>query len=180
VVFDMSYFDGIGVLLGKEPARPKEKTDAAEVLYARKRGKGREIMQLIEELSEHGRGHTWRNRRWMVLIGINLMFALSFWFDVQLVEGSLTASRVLGFHFADPYSSLLVMLTQKHVAVNLAIGAVTVLLMWGLLGGRGYCSWVCPYHLVAEFAEKLHVKLASRGIVRDHVFFTAAFAPCSG
>ena len=51
-----------------------------------------------------------------------------------------------------------------------AIRFVTVLLMWGLIGGRGYCSWVCPYHFVAEWAEKLHLKLAERGWVHDHAF----------
>jgi ferredoxin-type protein NapH len=63
-----------------------------------------------------------------------------------------------------------VMLAHKHVPVNLVIGSVTVLILWGVFGGRAYCSWVCPYHLVAELAEKLHVKLAARGIVQDHVF----------
>jgi ferredoxin-type protein NapH len=164
----MSFLNDFATMLGRAPRRPKERTDAAEVLYGRKRGKGREVLQLLEELAEKGRVHFWRNRRWTVLIVVNLCFTLSFWLDLQLFEGSLTASRVLGFHFADPYSSLLVMLAEKHVAVNLAIGAVTVMVLWVLLGGRAYCSWACPYHLVAELADKLHVKLASRGIVRDH------------
>ena len=88
--------------------------------------------------------------------------------DIQIVEGSLTASRLLGFHLADVYSSLLVMLAQRHVAVNLVIGAATIALFWGLIGGRSFCSWVCPYHLVAEWAEMLHVRLAGRGLVSDH------------
>jgi len=164
----MSFVHDFAAMLGRAPQRPSQKTDAAEVLYGRKRGAGREVLQLLEGLADRGRSHVWRNRRWAVLIGINLCFTLSFWIDLQLFEGSLTASRVLGFHFADPYSSLLVMLAEKHAAVNLVIGAVTVSLLWLLLGGRAYCSWVCPYHLVAEFAEKLHVKLAGKGIVRDH------------
>ena len=166
----MSFLDGVAVMLGRAPRRPLTRTDAAEVLYARKRGTGRQVLQLIEELSERGGNHLWRNRRWLVLISVNLLFTLSYWIDVQLVEGSLTASRVLGFHLADPYSSLLVTLADRHVSVNLMIGVVTVTLLWALLGGRGYCSWACPYHLVAEFAEKLHMKLASMGIVRDHAF----------
>jgi len=166
----MSLVEGIAVMLGAAPRRPRAKTDEAEILYARKRGKGREVLQLLESLSEAGQDHTWRNRRWAVLISINMLFALSFWFDVQLFEGSLTASRVLGFHLADPYSSFLVMLADRHIAVNLVIGTLTVALMWALLGGRGYCSWACPYHLVAELAEKLHVALARRGFVADHAF----------
>jgi ferredoxin-type protein NapH len=164
----MSFLSDLGMMFDREPVKPKHKTDAAEVLHGRKRGRGVEIQQLIEEIAVAQTVHTWRNRRWAVLIGINLLFTLSFWLDIQLVEGSLTASRFLGFHMADIYSSFLVALAQHHIPINLVIGAVTIFLLWGLIGGRAYCSWVCPYHLVAEWAEMLHLKLADRGIVFDH------------
>jgi ferredoxin-type protein NapH len=165
----MSFLHDFGAMLGRAPQRSKERTDAAEIMHGRKRGRGLEVTQLLEELGAAPESHKWRNRRWAVLIGINLCFALSFWLDIQLFEGSLTASRVLGFHLADPYSGFLVVLAEKHVPINLVIGSVTVFLMWGLFGGRGYCSWVCPYHLVAEWAESLHLALAKRGIVQDHL-----------
>ncbi|MCP5060523.1 MAG: NapH/MauN family ferredoxin-type protein [bacterium] len=159
----------IGVMLGRAPEKPKQKTDMAEILHARKRGKGGvNIARLIEEIAQAKTVHTWRNRRWAVLIGVNLLFTLSFFLDIQILEGSLTASRFLGFHMADIYSGLLVVLAEKHVAVNLVIGSVTILLLWGLIGGRAFCSWVCPYHLVAEFAEMAHVWLAKKGLVQDH------------
>jgi ferredoxin-type protein NapH len=92
---------------------------------------------------------------------------ISYYFDVQLVEGAMTASRVVGFHFADLNSALQVMLAYKHVVLNLLIGTLTVFVLWWLLGGRTFCSWVCPYHLVAEWAEAIHLKLAQRKLVRD-------------
>jgi ferredoxin-type protein NapH len=164
----MSFFADFATMLGRAPKRYKDKTDEAEVQHGRKRGRGIDVVRLMEEIAGAQSVHTWRNRRWAVLIGINLLFTLSFWLDVQLVEGSLTASRFLGFHMADIYSSFLVALAQHHVPINLVIGSVTVALLWGLVGGRAYCSWVCPYHLVAEWAEMLHQKLADKGIVVDH------------
>jgi ferredoxin-type protein NapH len=165
----MSFLDDVAVMLGRAPRKPKRLTDAAEIMHGRKRGRGLEVARMLEELAAAPKVHTWRNRRWAVLISVNLLFSLSFWLDIQVLEGSLTASRFLGFHLADVYSSGLVMLADRHVAVNLVIGSVTVLLLWGLIGGRSFCSWVCIYHVVAEWAESLHVKLAARGIVRDHV-----------
>ena len=50
-------------------------------------------------------------------------------------------------------------LSAAHVLLALA-----VMFVWGILGGRAYCSWVCPYHLVAEWAEMLHLRLAERGV----------------
>jgi ferredoxin-type protein NapH len=165
----MSFLSDFGVMLGRSPRKPERVSDAAEILHGRKRIRHGNVARLLEEVRARPPRHTWRNRRWAVLVGVNLLFTVSYWLDVQLVEGSLTASRFLGFHLADVYSSLLVMLAHKHVAVNLVIGSVTVMVLWGLLGGRAYCAWVCPYHLVAEFAEMLHEKLAARGLVRDHV-----------
>ena len=164
----MSFIDDVAVMLGGAPRKPKRHTDASEIMHGRKRGRGLEVARMLEELAAAPKVHTWRNRRWAVLISVNLLFSLSFWLDIQVLEGSLTASRFLGFHLADVYSSGLVMLADRHVAVNLVIGSVTVLLLWGLIGGRSFCSWVCIYHVVAEWAESLHVVLAARGIVRDH------------
>jgi ferredoxin-type protein NapH len=179
----MSALGDLALVLGRAPRKPERISEAAAAIHASKRGKGVKGAELMEEVHEARANHTWRNRRWAVLLGINLLFTFSYWVDVQLLEGSLTASRLLGFHLADVYSSLLVMLAEKHVAVNLVIGATTLVLFWGLVGGRSFCSWVCPYHLVAEWAEMLHLRLAKTGRVRDHaihrgvrVVFWLAFA----
>jgi len=87
-----------------------------------------------------------------------------------LLEGALTGSRFAGFHMADLNSALQVMLAYKHVLVNLLIGTATVFVGWWLLGGRTFCSWVCPYHLLGEWAEILHLKLAGKKLVKDHPF----------
>ncbi|MBF0447664.1 MAG: NapH/MauN family ferredoxin-type protein [Magnetococcales bacterium] len=112
----------------------------------------------------------WRNRRWSALIILNLLFVLSFQFDLQLIEGSLTASRFLGFHMADPFAALQVWLAFGHIILNLVIGAVSLLFFYLIVGGRAFCSWVCPYHLLAELAEKIHLYLVSKKIVRNHPF----------
>ncbi len=164
----MGVLNDTAMMFGRAPRKPETVSEAAEIIHGRKRRA--HVTQLLEEARAHAPSKTWRNRRWAVLIGVNLLFTLSFWMDIQIVEGSLTASRLLGFHLADVYSSVLVILAQHHVAVNLVIGSVTVMLLWGLIGGRAYCSWVCPYHLVAEWAEMLHLRLAARGIVVDHAF----------
>ena len=159
--------EGLAQVLGRAPRRLPH-SPAAAAMHAAKRGKGPKKQELLAEIEHTVGNHVWRNRRWAVLLGVNLLFTLSFWIDIQVLEGSLTASRLLGFHLADVYSSLLVVLAEKHVPVNLAIGAATIALFWGVVGGRAFCSWVCPYHLVAEWAEMLHLRLARLGWVSDH------------
>jgi hypothetical protein len=77
----------------------------------------------------------------------NLLFTSRYALDIQVLEGALTASRFIGFHLIDLNSALQVMLAHKHIITNLVIGTLTVATIWMLLGGRTFCSWVCPYHL---------------------------------
>lgn len=164
----MSLLRSLKIMLGAAPTRV-ECTPAAVAMHAAKREvKGAQRAREIKAMHAAHHSHKWRNRRWATLIAVNLLFVVSYHFDVQLVEGALTASRVIGFHFADLNSALQVMLAFKHVLINLVIGTSTVLAMWWLLGGRSFCSWVCPYHLVAELAEKLHLRLAAKRLVSDH------------
>lgn len=156
----------------EKPAPDKISPEAKEV-HLHKRQHPVTRAELEKATSEHAKSkgrNKWRNRRWITLILVNLLFVFSYYFDVQLVEGALTASRVIGFHFADLNSALQVMLAYKHVVLNLMIGTVTVFILWWLLGGRTFCSWVCPYHLIAEWAESIHLWLAKKGLARDIKF----------
>lgn len=162
-------------LLGRAPVKPGKEdiSTAARELHAAQRADKSRIATLRAELAHKAATTTpekWRRIRWGVLIATNLLFVVSYWLDIQLLEGALTASRFVGFHMADLNSALQVMLAFKHVVINLVIGTVTVLILWWLLGGRTFCSWVCPYHLLSEWAEMIHLKLAAKRIVRDRPF----------
>ena len=114
--------------------------------------------------------HKLRNIRWGVIIFINGLFFVSFYLDIQVLEGSLSGSRFLGFHLIDIFSGAQIMVATQHVAVNLVVGMVTVFVIYLLLGGRTFCSWVCPYNLLAEWAEPLHQLLVRKKIVRNRNF----------
>jgi ferredoxin-type protein NapH len=172
----MSYFiESLRQLVGFKPPKPTREQIPipVRVIYDEKRKTPftRETLAAAEAGHNRKPGrHKWRNRRWITLILVNLLFVVSYALDVQLVEGALTASRVIGFHFADLNSALQVTLAYKHVVINLLIGTVTVLVFWILLGGRTFCSWVCPYHLIAEWAEPLNLWLVKRGWAKDIQF----------
>lgn len=167
--------DGIRVTLGGAPRHPSREsfTDAAKALFAYKKspeGTAERKRKIAEELAHPPTGRKWRWRRWASILAINLIFVLSFTADIQIVEGALTASRFFGFHMADLNASLQVMLAHEEVVLNLIIGTATVALFWLLVGGRAFCSWACPYHLLAEWAEMLHLRLAARGRAVDVTF----------
>jgi ferredoxin-type protein NapH len=161
-------WEQIVVMLGREPVKPAVITERAVQVHELKHMRNKaEVRAAILKAHEVPRGHKWRNRRWAVLITVNLLFTLSFMLDIQILEGALTGSRFIGFHLIDVNSALQVMLAHKHILTNLVIGTLTVATLWMLLGGRSFCSWVCPYHFVSEWAEKLHLWLAAKKLVSD-------------
>jgi len=165
----------VAELLGREPRKPAADEIGPQVreLHAGKRNDKMRIEKIKIELAHkaaHKAPEKLRRKRWAVLVLINLLFVVSYQLDIQMLEGSLSASRFVGFHMADLNSALQVMLAYKHVLINLLIGTVTVFIGWWLLGGRTFCSWVCPYHLLAEWAEILHLKLVEKKLVKDHPF----------
>jgi ferredoxin-type protein NapH len=114
--------------------------------------------------------HKWRNIRWAILLFFNFLFFASFFFDIQILEGTLSGSRLLGFHLIDPLVALQVLLSSKIIMVNLIIGVVTIILIYLLFGGRSFCAWICPYHWLAEQGEEIHQILKKKKIIKNHTF----------
>jgi len=165
----LRFWDQIKVMLGDEPRRhaSADFSPKAQEIHVFKKNNRDFIAEKLHARAHAEHKNTWRNRRWATLIFANLLFVISFSLDIQLLEGALTASRFIGFHLIDLNSALQVMLAHKHIINNLLIGTGTVLILWVLLGGRTFCSWVCPYHLLAEWAEKIHLWLAKKKLVTD-------------
>ncbi len=162
--------DQLRIMLGGEPRKPApdDITAGAKHIHATKKLHKQDFIDMAERDAAYRKKKVWKKRRWTVLLVVNLLFVLSYWVDIQVVEGSLTGSRLLGFHMIDLNAALGLMLAHKHIIVNLLIGTATVGLAWFVLGGRSFCSWVCPYHFLSEWAEKLHLYLAQKKIVKDH------------
>lgn len=113
---------------------------------------------------------SFRFYRWVSVIALQLVFFLSFFIDIQILEGTLNASRFLGFHMIDVFTTIEVFVATYKLPINLIIGTATIGIFYLLLGGRTYCSWVCPYGLLSDISEDLHVKLVKKGIIKERKF----------
>lgn len=90
------------------------------------------------------------------------LFLLGPWLDVWLVRGNLASSTWFGaIPLSDPYIVLQSFAALGKVAATALAGAALVFLAYWLVGGRVYCSWVCPVNVITDFAhwcrERLHV-----------------------
>jgi ferredoxin-type protein NapH len=112
------------------------------------------------EKNEKGKTRlSWRGWRWLSIIIINLLFFLSFFVDIQILEGTLNGSRLFGFHLIDIFTGIEIFAATHHIHTNVIIGTVTLLIFYMLAGGKAYCGWVCPYGLLSEIGEHIHMKL---------------------
>ena len=108
--------------------------------------------------------HKWLILRRCSQVGILLLFLAGPWFAIWIVKGNLNFSYTLDFlPLADPYV-VLQGLVAKQLPEKMAwIGVGLVLLLYFVLGGRSYCSWVCPVNLVTDFASWLRQRLGIKG-----------------
>lgn len=124
----------------------------------------------FNKTKEGKRYFSYRMKRWIVVIAIHLLFFLSFAIDIQTLEGTLNGSRFLGFHLIDPFTTIQMYLATYHLPINIIIGTTTILVFYILVGGRTYCSWVCPYGLLSEIGEKLHNYLVNKKLIKRRSF----------
>ncbi len=119
-----------------------------------------------EAIAEKGwlAAHKWLILRRSSQLGILLLFLAGPWFGLWIVKGNLNFSYTLNFlPLADPYI-ILQSLAARQLPEKLAwIGAALVVLFYLLVGGRSYCSWVCPVNLLTDFAYWLRVRLGLKG-----------------
>jgi ferredoxin-type protein NapH len=108
--------------------------------------------------------HKWLILRRISQVAILMLFMVGPWFGLWIVKGNLNYSYTLDFlPLADPYL-LLQMLGAGQAPEKLAIiGVVIVLLFYLLVGGRVYCSFVCPVNLVTDLANWLRARLGLKG-----------------
>jgi len=123
------------------------------------------------EKNEKGKTRlSWRGWRWLSIIIINLLFFLSFFVDIQILEGTLNGSRLFGFHLIDIFTGIEIFAATHHIHTNVIIGTVTLLIFYILAGGKAYCGWVCPYGLLSEIGEHIHMKLLRKKIIKERNF----------
>lgn len=114
----------------------------------------------------------WRTHRLLIArrasqLGILLLFLAGPWFGWWIVKGNLASSLTLGvLPLTDPYVFLQSLLAGKAPQRAALIGALIVLAFYLLVGGRSYCSWVCPINPVTDFAAWLRQRYGIRSSAR--------------
>lgn len=155
---------------------------AADNNTARVGPNGKIIRPFIMPADLPGKLNVWRfiiYRRIVQLGTLLLFFGSAHWgwtvANEPVLIGNLSASTLLGtIPLADPFAVLQIFLTQHVLETEVVIGAGIILLMYAALGGRTWCSWVCPINMVADLSSWLRRRLPikDRFILSRNVRYT--------
>ena len=124
-------------------------------------------MTAIPATARHGsKPRSWLARnRWLLLrraaqIGFLAVFLVGPRAGVWIVKGTLASSLTLGIlPLSDPHIVLQSLAAGHAVGVTALTGAAIVFAVYALIGGRMYCSFVCPINIVTDVAHWLHGRL---------------------
>jgi ferredoxin-type protein NapH len=107
--------------------------------------------------------------RWIILrriaqLGFIALFLAGPLAGVWIVKGNLSSSLTLDvLPLTDPYLVLQGFAAGHVMGATALIGALIVLLFYVVVGGRVYCSWVCPVNMLTDAAAWLRRRLGLRG-----------------
>ncbi len=107
----------------------------------------------------------WNSYRYLILRRVTQIGLLVLYFGANawgwtILMGNLSSSRFLDFiPMSDPYAALQMLVAGAVLATDLLIGVAVVSLFYLLIGGRAFCSWVCPINMITDAANFLRRKL---------------------
>ena len=125
----------------------------------------------------------WQAYKWLILrrlsqlsiMGLFMMIPICRWMNPEadcnlgwILKGNLASSKLFDtIPMTDPLLLLQMVASGfSHIAMDAVIGAIVVFVLYLLVGGRVFCSWVCPVNIVTDAAFWLRTKLKLRGGTR--------------
>ncbi len=117
--------------------------------------------------------YLYRNRfaisRRICQLSVLLLFYTGFTYDwkikgIEVLQGNLSASTLFGvIPLADPFAVAQILFSGHSLLFDTLLGALIVMVFYLVLGGRAFCSWVCPINIFTDNAQKLrnHFKIPS-------------------
>lgn len=100
--------------------------------------------------------------RRIVQIGILILFYGANHYGWKIITGNLSSANFMDFfHLSDPHAVVQILLSGFIVGIDVLIGGLIIIAFYSLIGGRAFCSWICPMNMITDLAlwlrKKLHI-----------------------
>jgi len=108
-------------------------------------------------------------RRWTFARRISqlavLLFLVSPLAGMTVFNGSLAAADIGRIPLVDPLAAIQAIIAAHVWQTTLVVPAVAVTLWYFFIGGRTFCSWICPVYLLGEICDRLRRFLGTGEVV---------------
>jgi ferredoxin-type protein NapH len=107
----------------------------------------------------------WNNYRYLIMrrvvqVGLLFLYFGGNAWGWTILRGNLSSSRIFDMvPMSDPYAALQMLAAGVLLASDLLIGVAVATVFYLLIGGRVFCSWVCPVNMITDAAAWLREKL---------------------
>ncbi len=113
------------------------------------------------------RAHKWLILRRISQLSLLALFLTGPLLGVWIIKGNMASSLTLDIlPLSDPYVMLQALMSGNLPTQAGLIGVIIILVFYLLVGGRVYCSWMCPINMVTDAAawmrRKLGLKVSSQ------------------
>jgi len=100
--------------------------------------------------------HRFLISRRVVQISILILYFGANYYGWRIVFGDLSSSILLNtIPLSDPFATLQMFMAGAFISADILAGALVVLFAYGVIGGRFFCSWICPVNIITETATYL-------------------------
>ena len=94
-------------------------------------------------------------------ISLLFMYAGANIYGWEIARGNFSSSVLFNtIPLSDPFAVLQMFFAGAFISADILIGAFVVLAVYGIIGGRFFCSWVCPVNIITDTAAWIKKKLS--------------------
>jgi len=78
----------------------------------------------------------------------------------KILDGDLSASYIFEtIPLADPFALIQMFIAGATIAFDISLGAIIVSLFYIFIGGRAFCSWICPVNIISDSTAWIRKKI---------------------
>ena len=92
-------------------------------------------------------------------ISIMVLYVIANVYGVNILMGNLSSSLLLNaIPLSDPYAVMQMLFAGAVLSFDILLGAFFITIFYMIVGGRAFCSWVCPVNIITDLANYLRRK----------------------
>ena len=89
-------------------------------------------------------------------LGVLALYGAANWYGLKILMGNLSSSLFFEkIPLADPFALLQMLAAGAMLGLDVIMGGLIIVAFYMILGGRAFCSWVCPVNMITDSANWL-------------------------